>query len=645
MRNEIIQETYNIKPVQFEEDQNIELSASNLYQLTLQEQRDGTIGQLQSNIQDLLAKIAQDDFLPNPSILQSLFETSYSYGFFIDKQGYDRKVLKVVEEVSQRIVQSEFNDSISISESGRICLPQNTVDDLVWYNQDPRRVAIITYLRGFCSGVIGRKENYFNFQGSLDNALSQIDMPRENLLVVRKVLLNEMLSQPDLLLEALFPQIEIIYSIGDLEYMINAIQKLLPNYINQRIKRIKEGKKKTKTLKEGKIVSFWSVEYEDPYQDIGQNLIQKDGKLNEREFKKLLFNTASKIGEIKLTRNVLERDLGKGIIPMDLTCLIDLFLVNNFALESDKANLYSQFCNFLLNLKKEINPDNEYVNKSKVTLEDPITLIQKDKEKVAEVAEVLQQFTLLNGEKISKEVLKIISSSLEENRYIEFLQFTCPRINAELLNSEYPSDYILTDEEGNNFETTKGRLSKLVQALNNIGIKSRVNIVIGDTDEEDYVFPIVGTPIFDVKDLEKRKISYKDNFYKSLKNNNSLNIVVYRWSEIRDLFTDSQPNMDLIISEKDLKEEVERMKEIFGVGNYYAGLEPPVEEDLYKIAELKFRSYAWQGYLLTSFLPNVILLQNEFPQKLRTKMINLLNITQGRCIPAIYPYRREDSPY
>ena len=274
--------------------------------------------------------------------------------------------------------------------------------------------------------------------------------------------------------------------------------------------------------------------------------------------------------------------------------------------------------------------------------------MRNDREKTVderlEIAmEIFNDFNSMKVPIDKKALMKRARASLQQNSCIEFVQFACQEINAKCLSSVNPNEYIEL-RSTDRMSGADQRLAKLVQDLmKKADIPSFFNIILVDTDEDDYVFPIVGKPegIDDVE-ISKRKNAYFLDFKERWKKGFGMFISkdCYKWSEIR------YPNQIIVggFDESWLKDEVERLKQIFSKGNYYDGWKNPTNDELLKIAKLKFKTYGNQGYQISRYFQNAILIQNEFPLELRTGMLNLLNDEDNK-IPAIYPYGKSDSRY
>lgn len=260
------------------------------------------------------------------------------------------------------------------------------------------------------------------------------------------------------------------------------------------------------------------------------------------------------------------------------------------------------------------------------------------------ILEVLDKYNRLPDSVISTEGQARLQRSLEQEGLVEFGIFTCPPINARLLLSNSPEEYILTDPARNNLEKSGSiqLVNKLFRGLSTIGINARLRVIIGDTDEEDYYFPVIPPPLSLRESLcGERKALYAVNLTSKLQQIFPWAMAVDRYSEIDALFDEELPSASLIDSQtqKDLATELEQMRQLFNPRCYYEGLPTPTNEKLRQVVELKFQTYGRQGIRLAEFFPNMVLIQNEFPLALRTRMLNLLTAQLGReRLPAFYPF-------
>lgn len=265
--------------------------------------------------------------------------------------------------------------------------------------------------------------------------------------------------------------------------------------------------------------------------------------------------------------------------------------------------------------------------------------LQPETTDLSRAIDIIGQFDLLD-EPIDPQAIARVSTSLSQSGCVEFIQFNCPPVDFALLQGTQPESYLLADaSKEKNFKRNEGRTLKFVRALQDERLNIRFNIVIGDTDEPEYIFPVIGQPELDPDIVEERRKLYEQSFrdvYESSFPRGSLE--VYRWSELSTIYEGPEVVEEERIPQADIDEEVRLMQTLFEPGNYYSGLTPPPNELLKQIVLLKLSTYARQGYLLSRFFPYGVLLQNESPLRLRTKMYNYFNTTDER-LPVIYPYR------
>lgn len=257
---------------------------------------------------------------------------------------------------------------------------------------------------------------------------------------------------------------------------------------------------------------------------------------------------------------------------------------------------------------------------------------------------ILDKFNQAECLAVSSEAGVNFTRSLSESGFIEFGVFACPTINARLLLSSIdPEAYISTDPSGCSLE--KGgkdqRMNKLFMGLRKIGIAVMLRIIIGDTDEEDYIFPVV-PPAMQLNPMviEQRRSKFSSNLQERARTRLPWQQSVDRYSEISALFEDRLPlaALDDPQTKRDLSTEMFQMKQVYNPGGYYEGLPLPSESQIRQATELKFQTYARQGRRLVQMYPNLVLIQNEFPLLIRTRMLNLLSCQMGLPIlPAVYP--------
>ena len=257
------------------------------------------------------------------------------------------------------------------------------------------------------------------------------------------------------------------------------------------------------------------------------------------------------------------------------------------------------------------------------------------------VLSIFDDFSVLPGKR-TLELINRVKAAIRKEE-IEFMQFTCPPVDAKQLSTTAPEAYLLTNPKGNNFEGTAGRLQSLIRKLKEVGLSSKLSLIIGDNDEPEYIFPVIGSPIIDPLLAEERRKTYMREFSRDMRRKfPDIEFRVYRVSELEQA-SDLANFTYLGVSATDIAEETERMRDFFGDGSYYEGICPPTLEQLREMTQLKSQSYAKQGYILSTAFPNAILLQNEFPLEIRSRMLKASNTSNPLGI--VYPYGRSTSLY
>ncbi|MBU2565939.1 hypothetical protein KKG46_00060 [Patescibacteria group bacterium] len=252
------------------------------------------------------------------------------------------------------------------------------------------------------------------------------------------------------------------------------------------------------------------------------------------------------------------------------------------------------------------------------------------------------------------EIERIVSESYESNKPIELLMFTCSTINDGKLYSDKPWEYVSLDTSGNNLEKDISRLRQILEQINKLS-KVKLTIIIGNTDP--YYIYLQQFQKFD--DNEKPEIwknfitrwaTYRDSLEKWLKNElPQIDVEVMSWYSMEKMlendwatvfeneFIATYQNIEAYFSEEDILWEHESLSAQFGPGKYFVDLDKPNQEVLKDWVKRKFAEYAVQGLWLKRKYPDAILIQNEKPSDLRTKMYQpILKERSKQDLPIIY---------
>jgi hypothetical protein len=278
----------------------------------------------------------------------------------------------------------------------------------------------------------------------------------------------------------------------------------------------------------------------------------------------------------------------------------------------------------------------------------------------ARAAIVLKQWNGVNNSEteVANPALLIASAvrSLAETGKLSLTFFICPPVDFSALLGQRPEEYFGTDMRGSLLSRQIGRLNKLAAALAAAEVPANINAVIGDTDEDAYIWPVLGKPAaLDEMRLDERRLALRDaaqiycerglspaassrltsSDFKSLITVTGLSRFA---ASLRAdaVFEDVIGGAEQFFSVDEVAAEKNRMRELWKEGDYYTGLRNPSEVELEKIVVRKFAAYAQQGVLLYERDPNSILIQTERPAQLRTKMLNVgRNLLGLSTLPAV----------
>lgn len=232
----------------------------------------------------------------------------------------------------------------------------------------------------------------------------------------------------------------------------------------------------------------------------------------------------------------------------------------------------------------------------------------------------------------NKDFIQGFLESIHQTGRINLISFICPPIDFEKLISQNPENYFLTTAENSSISKHILYFKSLIERfLIPTGIAVRVTFMIGDSDEDDYIWgennlkPLT----LNEKELDSHRLklcaniaAYVSSFLpsaqidvQSLHQHRGKNADINAYEE---LFT----HYSEYFSPSDIDTEKKRMLELWKKGNYYNGLSYPGDFSLSFIIRAKLGSYAVHGLTAHKLEPTAILCQTEFPLELRTKMLN-----------------------
>jgi hypothetical protein len=222
--------------------------------------------------------------------------------------------------------------------------------------------------------------------------------------------------------------------------------------------------------------------------------------------------------------------------------------------------------------------------------------------------------------------------------------FSCPEIAPFWLTTEEPELFVNENAKINTATANPRPVNYMTKILTSLDIPSRLNIIVGEQDEEEYIFPVIGNFGIKPEVVNQRRKNYLSSFKNQCKEKfPGVEISIAGWSEL----SKSSPTIqEDLLSMQYVDEESERISSFFQPSGYYAGLKIPSLYQLKEISKLKMQTYAKQGWVLKNLFPTGIGIQNEVPAQLRTLMLNALLIGRGReRLPMLYPFNPRTSIY
>lgn len=228
-----------------------------------------------------------------------------------------------------------------------------------------------------------------------------------------------------------------------------------------------------------------------------------------------------------------------------------------------------------------------------------------------------------------------IMSQVQQEGFLRLCVFVCPKFNPEALVSRTPENYMPVESGPDLFEPRIAKILSLRQDLMRAGLPTEINLVIGDNDAEEYIFPFIKTLALDSSLYRQRQSSYRASFEQRCQElfGRSRHLV---WSLAENNVKEDETIPT--ISQDGLRKELDFLKWLFSNKGPYREILNFPEEILIEMVRIKYRLYGAQGKFLEML--GGILLQTEGPG-VWLERTNMLKSTGSPAIPAIYPWIRK----
>jgi hypothetical protein len=231
---------------------------------------------------------------------------------------------------------------------------------------------------------------------------------------------------------------------------------------------------------------------------------------------------------------------------------------------------------------------------------------------------------------------KTIITQLKECGLLRLCVFICPKFDPGALFSSRPENYMPT--EANTLGLFEDRVAKVLflkQELMRAGLPTEVNLVLGDNDAEEYIFPFIDSLDIDYCEYRKRQATYRVAFDEKCRKLFGNNCVTWSLAELGVVADKTKPT----IPSNNLNKELRFFGWLFSINGPYRGKLIFPLEVLTEMAVRKYGLYGAQGKFLEAL--GGILLQTEGPG-VWLERTEMLRCTGSPAIPVIYPWIRKE---
>lgn len=246
------------------------------------------------------------------------------------------------------------------------------------------------------------------------------------------------------------------------------------------------------------------------------------------------------------------------------------------------------------------------------------------------------------GSSRALELAPCVLRSLARDGRVRLALFVCCPADFTRLWGERPERYLLTDMHGSVLSRLVPRLRELFRSFEGAGIAVELLTIVGDTDEDDYLWQGIVPPAHldrAALDLRREQLvgavaeymaePVGDRAHASPRVLRKGSNRVVRLSAIvpspaaRDTRAAVAAEPLAYFDERDVAAEMAIMRGLWQPAlYYYRGLAEPDDAALRRIVAHKLATYAMQGVLLWELDRDLVLVQSERPPRLRDKMLN-----------------------
>lgn len=254
--------------------------------------------------------------------------------------------------------------------------------------------------------------------------------------------------------------------------------------------------------------------------------------------------------------------------------------------------------------------------------------------------EALKKYDRLSNNPDFPLIEKVIADQLQKEGLLRLCIFVCPKFNPKALLSSRPENYMPVESGPDLFEPRIQKIRSLRNDLMKAGLPTEINLIIGDNDAEEYIFPLMEALTIDKVLYRQRQSVYRVSFEQRCQKlfGSNAGLVVWSLAESGVLLGQTEP----IISASAMQKELGFFRWLFSSRGPYRGMLNFSEEVLTKMVRMKYSLYGAQGRFLEVL--GGILLQTEGPG-VWLERTNMLKCAGSQAIPAIYPWIRKEEKF
>lgn len=251
---------------------------------------------------------------------------------------------------------------------------------------------------------------------------------------------------------------------------------------------------------------------------------------------------------------------------------------------------------------------------------------------------ILKRYDRMNNNSDSFFLKKVIIDQIQKEGFLRLCVFVCPKFNTDALLSETPEKYMPIEAGPDLFEPRIAKILSLRKDLMRAGLPTEINLLIGDNDAEEYIFPFL--PLLSINTLlyRQRQTIYRRSFEERCRNifgSGRPGCLVWSLGESRVIMDSVEP----VIAVDNMQKELKFFDWLFSKEGPYKDRLKFSDEVLVEMVKRKYALYGAQGKFLE--ILGGILLQTEGPC-VWLERTNMLKSTGSPAIPAIYPWIRKD---